>query len=166
MICPPDTYSKVKGKLFQPPSSVPGCKVGTFGADEGKVVCSYPAREYVATPEPFGQRQPIKVMVGLARNENAPPNLLCESISAVVTTKTPTGAVGQPYLPVMAPVQDVFNIHTATLWLDNPGSNAESLLEPGSVIGVRVFGPCVSETHAEAVGVVPPPKPRISPGIP
>ncbi|HKY61561.1 MAG TPA: hypothetical protein VJP59_11175, partial [Gemmatimonadota bacterium] len=70
VVCPPDTYSKVKGTvegLFKvtPGQSVPGCSLGTFGQDEGKVMCSYPPRHTAAIPEPLGGLQPIQVDVWL-----------------------------------------------------------------------------------------------------
>jgi hypothetical protein len=170
VICPPDTYSTVKGTQWQPPASVPGCHLVTgIGPDAGKVVCSFPPRKYVATPEPFGQRQPIKVQVMLARNQKPLPPY-CESISAVVTTETPNGIVGEPYPPATAPIvvlpfQESPNIHMATLRFNDPAPNAESLLVPGSAVSVKASGACISETH-RAIGVIPPPKPRIMPGIP
>ncbi|HKY61632.1 MAG TPA: hypothetical protein VJP59_11540, partial [Gemmatimonadota bacterium] len=108
------------------------------------------------------------------RNDNPLPKTNnCSSVSAVVTTVTPQGAVGQPYLPATAPLgKGLFatDMHKVTLWLDKPGPNAENLLEPGSVAGVKIlgnFGMCTPKIYAEQDGfLIPPPRPRIIPGSP
>ncbi|MGH7563512.1 MAG: hypothetical protein ACREK5_03700 [Gemmatimonadota bacterium] len=176
VICPKDTYVKV---AFGSGGSVPGCSLGTFGQDQGKVVCSYPPRHSVAIPEPLGQRQPIKVDVWLAQNDKpVSKSLSCESISAVVTTVTPKGSVGQPYMPATAATGKALfstDLHKVTLWLDKPKPGAESLLEGGSSVGVKVSGQCLPEAYPGAgsqvlfeggIGQIPLPKPRIPPGSP
>jgi hypothetical protein len=57
--------------------------------------------------EPRGVHQPIRVDVTIRRNGNPlPADFHCGPVSAVATTVTPYGAVGQPYLAA-ASVSDV-----------------------------------------------------------
>ena len=190
----------------------PGCHIGTFGQDDGRVVCSFPPGEIVAIPEPLGQRQPIEVKVILARNDNPlPDDFACGPISAVATTITPFGAIGKPYIPASTefPYKSLFlipDLYTATMFLSEPNPHVQVpdenqpppptgviadvieavaegvdgfglasnewryLLEPGSFVGITVYGACIPLTHADGpfgvAGVIPTPQPRITPGAP
>lgn len=119
VICPPWFFQT------NPP---PGCHVETdfFGEPTGKVKCSMPPGTTVAVPEPLGQYQPTKIRVTLARNDNPmPEGFQCGPISAVLTTLTPWGASGHPYLPTTAPTPAGsgflgLGIHNLTMWANEP----------------------------------------------
>jgi hypothetical protein len=126
VFCPPYTPLSLFGG--EPPPT--GCNLETFGADEGKVRCSYPPVATEAIPEPRGQRQPIEIRVVLFRNDNPlPDDFACGPIYAAATTVTPYGAVGQPYLAASAPIPsgDLFGIgfHTVTLRLNEPNPHVK-----------------------------------------
>lgn len=195
------------GGVFFPPEPPPGCHVGTWGADKGKVLCTAPPADIEALPEPYGQHQPIKVTVVLQRNENPmPEGFQCGPIQAEVTTLNPYGGAGQPYLPAIEPLptgQGLFGTgtHVLTLWLSEPNphvslpaekkppvpeilqsaldaiggsfSSVETqdwkhLLVGGSLAGVKVTANCITPTQGGGefgvAGVIPPARPRMTPG--
>lgn len=138
VICPPWSPDDDQSPLPFPvpiPSggedqTPPGCHIGSFGQDDGRVVCSFPPGEILAIPEPLGQRQPIEVKVILARNDNLlPEDFACGPISAVATTITPRGAIGQPYLAASTefPSRSLFfgNLYPATMFLSKPNPHVQ-----------------------------------------
>lgn len=144
VICPPWFFQT------DPP---PGCHLEKdfFGEPTGKVKCWMPPGGTVAVPEPLGQYQPIKIRVSLARNDNPlPEGFECGPISAVITTLTPWGASGHPYLPATAPTPTGsgflgLGIHNLTMWAGEPNPHvlipAEKLpplTEPGPIPVVAV----------------------------
>lgn len=121
--------------LFEPLPT--GCNyANSYGKDT--VVCTKPPPVRVATPEPRGHQQPIRVDVAIQRNgKRLPEDFHCGPISAIATTITPTGAVGQPYLAA-ASMTDITYDHSFdagwvqqqhfTLWLHEPNPFVE--IEP------------------------------------
>jgi hypothetical protein len=156
VICPP--WSPEDDGLPLPfggeDETPPGCHIGTFGQDDGRVVCSFPPGEIVAIPEPLGLRQPIEVKVILARNDNPlPDDFACGPISAVATTITPFGAAGKPYLPASTefPSKSLFfaDLYRATMFLSEPNPHVQipDDQKPPPPTGV------IAEALAEAEGV-------------
>ena len=106
-----------------------GCSL-TYDYDPKGPHCTTPPPERVAIPEPRGHHQPIRVDVKIQRNGNPlPADFQCGPITAEVTTLTPDGAVGQPYLPATASTRIVYDPayeagwvqqQQFTLWLHEP----------------------------------------------